>query len=301
MTSNTFQLSEAEYIDLYNDLRDLPAIDLKNSQVRSEHCDDYIAIAQKHEFAKRLYERVINELYGLDSRGYLIVSGLYGKQDIEAIDLNELLKVPMAVCGLIGRPLKVMDKMGLWLDLPVKLQVASYKFGGTGHNPLHMDIVNSTNPPDMVVLLSHRTDPLGGGQSLVSNMQDMVKQLSEDEVAELQQSKFQDGRIFQMSHIGEEYKPFPVLEKASDSSWRIRFTGKMIHNMSDNPERRMIQKLEKMLEKQQESFLLMPGQAIILNQRVVAHGRLPLGQDQESLTPDIRRHLFQMYMRFKSN
>lgn len=58
--------------------------------------------------------------------------------------INEKLKVATAICGLVGRPLKVMDKLGLWLDVPVKLEVESFRFGGTAYNPFHLDVVNAT-------------------------------------------------------------------------------------------------------------------------------------------------------------
>jgi hypothetical protein len=200
----------------------------------------------------------------------------------------------------MGRPIKVMDKRGLWLDVPVKLDVEPFRFGGTGYIPFHIDVVNSTKPPDVVGFFCERPDPLGGGATIISNLLKGVKTLTPDEVEFLSQPNFRDGKLVDMSEVGAELNPFPVLARKSDGTCAIRFTAKMLHGMPDGDSKRLMQKLERILVENQEVFELEPGQLLLMNQNIVAHGRTPLGPDQGSVSVSKRRLLHQIYMRIET-
>ena len=193
-------------------------------------------------------------------------------------------------------PFRVIDDGGLWQDIDVDLHVPAHRFRGTGHNPLHIDVVNSTDPPDYAVLCCIRADPAGGGQTLVSNLQRAVRLLPAHVVAQLQRPVFREGRFYGMSGVGEELNPFPVLERTEHPPWRVRFTGKMIPEMQPGLPRNAVIALAEALEEQQECFRLESGELLILNQRIVAHGRLPLGAGQQEIAPPLRRYLRQTYL-----
>jgi Taurine catabolism dioxygenase TauD, TfdA family len=288
-----FVLESEEALEIHRQLAVLPKVDFKSQSIKQEEYWSQIDKAKQFQFSKVLVKRAQTELFDVNGNGYIIVDGLFPYPDE---DINQKLKLPTAVCGILGRPLKVMDKLGLWLDVPVKLNVQPFRFGGVGYNPLHIDVVNATNPPDMVVLLSERPDPLGGGESVVANMRNALCKLSAEEINLLEESVYRDGQLNNMSNVGEEYNPFPVL-KGKNKEEKIRYTAKMLYSMNEGPHRRVIEKLLQLLVEIQETVMLKPGQAIIMNQAIVAHGRLPLGQEQGKIEPQRRRLLHQLYLR----
>lgn len=295
MKPTIFSIEPSEIRILASRLIAVPSVDFKREGLSDAVYTSYVREAETLSFAHELRERAKNDLYSINGRGYVIIEGLFSTSPS---DFNDYLNVPTVICSLIGKPIKVMDKLGLWLDVPVKLDVEPFRFGGTGYNPFHIDVVNSTNPPDMVVFHCDRPDPLGGGQTIISNIQRIVELLDSKEIEFLQQPIFSDGMLYNMSGVGAELNPFPVLEKTMTGSWKIRFTAKMLPKMEQGTAKEMIKRFEKLLVQNQEQFLLDRGQMIIMNQNVVAHGRLELGAKQESLSASDRRLLHQMYMRF---
>jgi alpha-ketoglutarate-dependent taurine dioxygenase len=223
------------------------------------------------------------------ARGYVVLDGVPLGNDTD-------LRFPTALCCLAGLPFRVVDRKELWQELGVNLSAYPNRFGGIGYNPLHIDVVNSTRPPDLVSLCSVRSDPLGGGQTIVSNLQLAASLLSRDEQEQLQRSIFREGQFYGMSGVGHELNPFPVLQPRIDGLWTVRFTGKMLPDMAESPDKRLAQKFERNLIQNQETFLLQPNQLLIANQLLVAHGRLALGTNQESVPADQRRLLFQSYL-----
>jgi hypothetical protein len=290
---NIVQLDRDSGLDLYQRLAALPAVDFKSASIEESDYGTCIHDAKRYLTFQDLQKRAQHDLFEREDCGYIVIEGLF---PCDSENINEKLKLPTAICGLIGKPLKVMDKLGLWLDVPVKLEVESYRFGGTGYNPFHIDVVNAFTPPDIVVLLSERVDPLNGGTSLVANLRKALADLSIEEIQLLKEPIFGDGKLSNMSHVGNDCNPFAVLSEG----W-IRYSAKMLFNMPESPHKKALERMEKALIANQEQILLAPGQAILMNQRIVAHGRFPLGASQETVDPAKRRLLHQLYLRRYSN
>jgi len=89
---------------------------------------------------------------------------------LDACELSQALTLLTAVLSMVSRPLRAFAQWPLWKPLGTNLSIDPMRATGTGYNPLHLDIVNSTRPPDHSVLLCVRPDPLGGGHSLVSQV-----------------------------------------------------------------------------------------------------------------------------------
>lgn len=226
------------------------------------------------------------------ARGYLVIDGaVHDPSDTE----NALVSASMLGC-LLGRPFRMVTRLPMWQELGVREDVAPHRFGGLGYNPLHIDGVNTTNPPDYLMLLCLRSDPAGGGASLVSNLQDVADRLTAEDRAFLQERRFVEGQFYDLEGVGSEYKPFPVLERREDGLWWVRATGKMLPEMQDGPEKDAVARLIGLLEEHREAVALEPGQLIIVNQILVAHGREPLGE-QSAVPTDERRYFRQGFVR----
>jgi hypothetical protein len=226
-----------------------------------------------------------------DARGYIVIDGVPHREN------SDNMAVPTVLCALAGHPFVMVPRLGFWQDLGVDLNAAEYRFGGIGTNPFHIDGVNTTSPPDYFSFYSIRTDPAGGGRSRVSNMQRMVEQLSTAEIGYLLQPRFTEGQFYGLAGVGHEYQPFPVLTQRDDGLWLVRYTGKMLPEMEDGEDKQMLTRIGDLLEQGQEIFMLEPGQLLITNQVMMAHGREPLGPGQSSLDPATRRYIKQSFIR----
>ncbi len=229
------------------------------------------------------------------ARGYIVIDGLVDKLD------EADLTIPTAVASLAGHPFAMVDKLGLWQNLGVDLSAEKFRFQGIGQNPFHIDAVNTVRPPDYFVFQSYRTDPAGGGRSTLSNLQNMVDELTPSEVAYLSEPRFSEGHFYGMSGVGGELNPFPVLQMQENGLWLVRYTGKILPGMAESYDKDILNKIGSILERNQEVFLLESGQLLIANQHILAHGREPLGPHQELIDPDRRRFIKQSYLREVDN
>jgi Taurine catabolism dioxygenase TauD, TfdA family len=227
------------------------------------------------------------------ARGYLVLDC---RELIAGASQAETLKILTALLTLIGTPMRVFDDWDLWKPLGTNTEVPPERATGTGYNPLHIDVVNSTMPPAYSCLLCVREDPRGAGDSLVANLQEAVSGLSPEEVEYLKAPMYRDGNFYRLSGVGVEFNPFPVLEWQPDGLWMVRFTAKMLPEMGPGPHQEALRALERLLMARQEQFLLGEGQLLIVNQRLVCHGRMPLGEGQSDLPPSERRALLQIFL-----
>ena len=271
----------------------LPLVRLEDGRLAADAVAEYRGqlerVAGLNDLAATLRQALRSER---GARGYVVIDGLIGPDPPRGEDL----RLPTAVCALAGTPFRVVDRWDLWQELGVDLDAVPYRFGGVGYNPFHVDLVNATRLPDLFCLFSVRCDPAGGGQTILSNLQDAVARLGQDEIDQLRQPVFCEGRFFGMSGVGEELNPFPVLEALPGDLWRVRFTAKMLPEMPDNDLKRLLQRFQQVLIQSQECFMLRPGQMLIVNQLLLAHGRLALGAGQERIPAGRRRYLRQTYM-----
>lgn len=226
-----------------------------------------------------------------DARGYLIIDGVPLGRD------PDNMAIPTALGALVGRPFIMAEKNGFWQDLGVNFDAVPYRFQGTGENPFHIDAVNTTNPPDYFTFYGIRHDPQGGGVSMLSNAQDLVDKLSTKEIEYLLEPRYKEGQFHGMRGVGEEYSPFPVLQKRPDGLWWLRYTGKMLPDMPDSYDKELLTEIGRKLDENKETFTLRAGQLLIANQVIMTHGRTPLGPNQEDVAPEDRRYIRQSYIR----
>lgn len=285
--------------DLYSTLTSvafLPAdgIDQRDALVRLV---DAVRTAAAEDKGLRRFTRDLNAAVAStpDSDGRAIVDM---RRALESS--TDPLVVATGICALIGQPLKTITKSPLWKEATVRFGKDPNSFGGVGRLPLHIDHVNTTMPPDWTALLCLRPDPMGGGETILANLQKAANALSPEEVRKLELPAFVEGKFFGLEGLGSELNPFPVLSRADDGLWRVRYTAKLLYDLPDGPRRDVLLRFTRLLEQTQETLVLSAGQLLLMNQRVVAHGRLPLGPGQGDVPADARRLYRQGHIRADS-
>jgi hypothetical protein len=98
--------------------------------------------------------------------------------------------------------------------------------------------------------------------------------------------------------VGEEYKPFAVLDGEPTDVGFVRFTAKMLAGPGlEEAHASAARDLAGQLVGGQVSFMLQRGDFLIVNQHCCVHGREPLGAGQEDVPPAARRLLLQLFLR----
>lgn len=208
------------------------------------------------------------------------------------------LRAVTALTSLIATPLRAFDRWPLWKPLGTNLDVDPMRATGTGYNPMHLDIVNSTWPPDYSALLCVRPDPKGQGQSLVSQTRRAVDRLSYAAADLLSHQKYEDGAFYDLTGVGKEWKPFPIIDDLPPMEGFVRFTAKMLAGADpDDPYIKAARSLERELVTGHRRFRLDRGDMLIVNQHLSCHGRDPLGHGQADVPEDERRLLLQIFLR----
>ncbi|MFE2515585.1 TauD/TfdA family dioxygenase [Streptomyces mirabilis] len=208
------------------------------------------------------------------------------------------LRAVTALVSLIATPLRAFDRWPLWKPLGTNLTIEPMRATGAGYNPMHLDIVNSTRPPDYSALLCVRPDPKSEGHSLVSQIRRAVERLGYDDVELLTHPRYEDGAFHNLTGVGEEWKPFPVIDRLPPLEGFVRFTAKMLADADpDDPYTRAARALERELIVGQHRFLLGQGDMLIVNQHLSCHGREALGGGQEDVPEGERRLLLQIFLR----
>ncbi len=293
-TTGFFTAVEEERAWLQQLTQEMGPCRLEGSEVERQYVDAVRAIAASDGALNR-FRTASQQSLATDStaKGYLLVDQLLPDPKDESL----FTRAATIVASLLGSPFHMSRKQALWEIVGVDFTKTPYRFGGVGHNPLHIDGVNTTHPPDYLILLCRREDPARGGASLVSNLQRAIGELEEPDRVFLQQPIFEEGEYYDLEGVGHEYCPFPVLSRFPDGIWRVRVTGKMLPTMAPGPAKVVLERLQAILEKNQEVLQLEPGQALIVNQLLNAHGRLPLGEGQERIPSSERRDFRQGFVR----
>ncbi|KQX51509.1 MULTISPECIES: TauD/TfdA family dioxygenase [unclassified Streptomyces] len=208
------------------------------------------------------------------------------------------LRAVTALVSLIATPLRAFDCWPLWKPLGTNLAIDPMRATGSGYNPMHIDVVNSTLPPDCSALLCVRPDPKGRGHSLVSQVRRAVDRLGYADAELLTHPRYVDGSFFELRGVGEEWKPFPILDGLPPSEGFVRFTAKMLADADPaDPYIKAARALERELIVGQRRFLLGRGDLLIANQHLCCHGREALGGGQEDVRENERRLLLQIFLR----
>ncbi|MET7773756.1 TauD/TfdA family dioxygenase [Nocardia sp. NPDC005366] len=235
-------------------------------------------------------------LTDVDSNGFLVIRARALLDVTEDEDTaTDLLTVLLTH---IGTPLRVFDKWPLWKPITSRLDVDPMRAFGVGYNPMHLDLVNATEPPDISGLFCIQPDPFGEGYSLVSNVRHALADLDDADRKHLAKPVFRDGVFFDVSGIGAEYDPFPIVDGLPPSEGYIRFTAKMLGERDpDDPATLAALRLGHRLTARQQRFRLERGDLLLINQHLACHGREPLGPGQETIPESQRRVLRQIFIR----
>ncbi len=217
----------------------------------------------------------------LKERGSLVVN-------LEKVPDDQAPTVASVVQSIIGRPIRVFDRHPHWRPIGVDLSRPPDRSEGVGRNGLHHDFVNASRPPRAVILYVERADPLGGGQSILSDTTDIELSLSPDSVATLRERRFRDGKVEALSNIGRDVNPFAVL--TGEKRFPIRFTEGLLETAVGDELAALSELLEIIL---QRTVVIELGakHLLAIEQPRTLHGRLPLGPDQATVTVDQRRIL----------
>ncbi|WEH35509.1 TauD/TfdA family dioxygenase [Streptomyces sp. AM 4-1-1] len=207
-------------------------------------------------------------------------------------------RLAAAFAAEVAAPFSPFPRWPLWKDIGVKVDKDPGKSSGIGYNAFHMDLVNATRPPEYTTLLCVRPDPLGGGPSILSDAHAAASRLSENSRALLAETAYNYGTFFDLYGVGEEYKPFPILDGSDPGEGFVRFTAKMLERSPlDRPHAEAARELAEELVRGQVSFMLQPGDYLIVNQRRFLHGRAALHSGQETAPDADRRLLLQLFLR----
>ncbi|MFG2416675.1 TauD/TfdA family dioxygenase [Streptomyces goshikiensis] len=206
-----------------------------------------------------------------------------------------------AFAAEVAVPFSPFPRWPLWKDIGVKVDKDPGKSSGIGYNAFHMDLVNATLPPDYTTLLCVRPDPLGGGPSILSDAHAAVARLSENSRGLLAEAAYHYGTFFDLHGVGEEYKPFPILDGSDPGEGFVRFTAKMLERSQlSQGHADAARELAEELVRGQVAFMLQPGDYLIVNQRRFLHGREALNSGQDAVPVAERRLLLQLFLRART-
>ncbi|MFI1965583.1 TauD/TfdA family dioxygenase [Streptomyces pathocidini] len=217
----------------------------------------------------------------------------------DALGIGEqFLRLATAILAEVATPFQPFQRWPLWKEIGTNLNANPGLSTGTGYNAFHMDLVNTTQPPDYTTLLCVRPDPLGAGASILSDAHAAVSRLAPSSRALLAEVAFSYGSFYELSDVGEEYKPFPVLDGEPADLGFVRFTAKMLAESGlDEAHAHAARELADQMVAGQVSVTLQRGDVLIVNQHRWVHGREPLAEGQQDVAPEERRLLLQLFLR----
>ncbi|GAA4686301.1 hypothetical protein GCM10023347_47070 [Streptomyces chumphonensis] len=286
---------EEALIDL---AKDLPAWSMKGTFLTDSTLTRYRAeLASAPNYQEAV--SALLEALGGASGGYAVVR--LGNI-AHALGIGDgFLRLATAILSAVAVPFQPFTRWPLWKELGTNLNAKPGLSTGVGYNAFHMDLVNVTHPPDYTTLLCVRPDPLGAGASILSNAREAVCRLAPSSRALLADAAYRYGSFFELSDVGEEYAPFPVLDGKPVDTGFVRFTAKMLAESDlDEEHASAAKELADQMVAGQVSFTLQRGDFLIVNQHRWVHGREPLAEGQHEVSHEKRRLLLQLFLRRRS-
>jgi hypothetical protein len=295
---------EGRFIDLPSELEEalierghtLPAWTMEGTFLARSTIEQYRAQLASAPLSGETISNLLQMLSGAAADGYAVVR-LGNIADALGTG-NEFLRVATAILAGVAVPFQPFRRWPLWKEIGTNLDANPGLSTGTGYNAFHMDLVNATRPPDYTALLCIRPDPLGGGPSILSDARAATSRLTPSSRALLADKAYRYGSFFELSDVGEEYKPFAVLDSEPADVGFVRFTAKMLAEPGlDEAHASAARELVDQLVGGQISFMLQRGDFLIVNQHRCVHGREPLSAGQEDVPSVARRLLLQLFLR----
>ena len=259
-------------------------------------------------------ERYLEEIPDLNIliqslRGCLFQGGGYIIDDcaVDGIVTPQSITLATLLVSLCS-PLEILEPSGdYWAPLTVKLAADPIRTHGTGRNDFHIDFLTKPRPPRLIAFLCIRPDPLGGGQTLLSDLQRSVAALDEESRAHLMRPSYRYWDDTQYRSLGEGLTAFSIIPHPGHEQI-IRFTSKMLVHLDTAPSpvfdggneerpaaKSALMALKERIDSDEISFHLQPGQLLIFDQWRYAHARSELAPGQEQIPEESRRLLLQGY------
>lgn len=220
---------------------------------------------------------------------------------------NHALNLQLAESALssLGPITCVYPHDGVWSDLSVNLAADPRRTHGVGENPFHMDMVDREFSPRYIALYCQRSDPRGGGGSMLSDVRAALERLSPPELDTLAKpafSYFADQGVF---GVGKHLERFPIVPPEPNGF--VRFTSKMLPHLekgelfdpalaSPSDVVSAFSSLTSEVKEGRFSYRLEEGEMLVFDQFRFAHARMPLGDGQENVPINARRLLRQTYV-----
>ncbi len=226
----------------------------------------------------------------LRSDGYVLCSLVDSSEysrDVALELMNQVLKK-------IADPIQIFARYSQWRPIGVDLARDPNRSEGIGVSPLHMDFVNAEHPPDIIVLYCERPDPAGGGNTILGPAS-VAESLPLHFRKKLQDRCYVDGRVVNLANVGGDINPFAVI--SDTQPWRVRYTDQLLHSSLDDDASAAVRALHDALQSQIIELPLYAGEALIIDQHRMLHGRLALGDGQDKISPDNRRLIWQRFGR----
>jgi hypothetical protein len=164
------------------------------------------------------------------------------------------------------------------------------------------------NYPTGMAILCERPDPGGGGQTLLSSVDNIETALSNEERRLLNQPLFSYWKDEGLINVGEHLDEFAVLP--SSAAQRVRFTSKFLsrfEQLSPPVEEPValaltaaIEKAIAVLEAKATRLTLRYGQAVLFSQLHWCHGRTALKEVGPAGSQGAGRKLWRMYYNYAS-
>ncbi|QNP74955.1 TauD/TfdA family dioxygenase [Streptomyces roseirectus] len=265
---------------------------LHGSRLRDEVTDAYEALRAASPEAQEVTRRLRDLLDDPYGEGCAVL-GLAPVLDHYGLGYGQ--KAATIVLSWLGTPLRLRDQQPLWHTQSVDLLLSPVRT--TAPRPLHLDAVSAVRPPDYTAFLCVRPDPRGGGHVLVSQTRRAVNRLGEDERALLAETVFHHDEHTAVTGVGGALDVFPVLDGLSPLDGFVRFHPDMAADRAPTDlHTSALHALHRELTVGQRRFPLTPGDLLIVNQHLSAHGRDALGHGQTTLPEERRRTTWQTYL-----
>lgn len=231
-----------------------------------------------------------------------VLSGRIVRLSLNASDIAKAKDAVLVLTAAAGEAVQVeAGKNTFWYSLGVALDASPVSADGVAANPFHIDMMTFTRFPNAMAIMCERTDPNGGGATLLAAISEATERLSAEDRHALGAPAFSYWMDDGLINVGRHLEQFPVLP--GEPGGRVRFSSKLPDRIAKTPSlsgaaREALPSIHRFvasLERSAIRLMLAPYDVILFSQYHYCHGRSELGEDQAVLDPASRRQLWRLY------
>jgi hypothetical protein len=220
----------------------------------------------------------------------------------DSLPPEQMKRAALALTALIGKVVQVEDDVyDYWYSLGVDPAASPVAANGLGPNVPHIDMLTYSDFPNAMAILCERSDPSGGGATVLSDIRGAISELSRDHQQALREAVFSYWEDHGLINVGGYLPTWSILPTPLDP--RFRFTSKLLNRMAKEPlpvENSVpylaaVSELIKSLEAHSTSIQLKAGDLVLFSQNEYCHGRTGLGTGALDVPSDARRQLWRLY------